>query len=109
MNSNSDSEVTQGDEDFRASEVNDLRVRLDQFLEYDSKRDEQLKLIFESYSTRIADYETENRNLRKELNSLKGLAPSSRNRTSLSSNEMDHLACLFQVGLEQDCFSRGFG
>lgn len=33
MNSNSDSEVTQGDEDFRASEVNDLRVRLDQFLE----------------------------------------------------------------------------
>lgn len=92
MNSNSDSEVTQGDEDFRRNELNDLRSRLDSFLEYDARRDEQLKQVLESYSARITDYEIENRKLQNEVDSLRRLAPSFRNKNSLSANEIDRVA-----------------
>lgn len=102
MNSNSDSEVTQGEDDFHANEVSDLRARLDQFLEYDAKRDQQLKTILTTYSARFHDYEIENRNLRKELKSLKGNISSSRGRTSLSPNEIDQLALDVYAKLDWD-------
>ena len=79
-----------------------LRARLDQFLEYDSKRDQQLKMILNTYSARIHDYEIENRNLRKELKSLKGHISSSRGMTSLSPDEIDQLALDVYAKLDWD-------
>jgi hypothetical protein len=69
-----------------------LREQLNQFLEYDSKRDRDLRLILDSYSTRIFEYEAENRSLRKEVKDLKDLGPPAKGKTSLSSRDIDRLA-----------------